>query len=204
MTSPFKRLFGSTFALLLLLSFALVGVAAPTPARASQNTAFTVVLSAQSISASALAAIEKAGGVVVERIDEIGVVEVRAANPTTFLKAMLANKAIANVGPSLEVRLDLPMVDAAVEGTGEIGVSTDPMDYAWNIDRVTNEGASWDIHSGSKDVVVGVIDTGFDFNHPDLKDNIVPGSKTFVPGTTDAWDAHFHGTHVAGTIAANG
>ncbi len=204
MTSPFKRLFGSTFALLLLLSFALVGVAAPTPARASQNTAFTVVLGAQSISASALAAIEKAGGVVVERIDEIGVVEVRAANPTTFLKAMLANKAIANVGPSLEVRLDLPMVDAAVEGTGEIGVSTDPMDYAWNIDRVTNEGASWDIHSGSKDVVVGVIDTGFDFNHPDLKDNIVPGSKTFVPGTTDAWDAHFHGTHVAGTIAANG
>ncbi len=204
MTSPFKRLFGSTFALLLLLSFALVGVAAPTPTRASQNTAFTVVLSAQSISASALAAIQKAGGVVVDRIDEIGVVEVQATNPTKFLKAMLANKAIANVGPSLQVQLDLPAVDAAVEGTGEIGVSTDPMDYAWNIDRVTNAGAAWDIHSGTKDVVVGVIDTGFDFDHPDLKANIVPGSKTFVPGTTDAWDKHFHGTHVAGTIAANG
>ncbi len=189
-------------AFVLLLGVLAVGPA--TPAAAGGGETFTVVLSEEVVSDEALAAIARAGGVVVGRLDAIGVLQVRADTPAAFLKALLGNKAVAHVGPSLQVRLDLPEVDEGVEGIGEIGVSTDPMDYAWNIDRVTNEGAAWDIHSGTKDVVVGVIDTGFDFNHPDLMDNIVPGSKTFVPGTTDAWDAHFHGTHVAGTIAANG
>ncbi|MCK9905917.1 S8 family serine peptidase, partial [Frankia sp. Cpl3] len=53
--------------------------------------------------------------------------------------------------------------------------------------------------------MVAVIDTGIDFVHPDLKDNAdEEGSKTFVPGTTDAWDQNGHGTHVAGSIAGNG
>ncbi len=189
--------------LVVALLIALVGIGAPTSASASASKAFTVVLSGEAISETALNAIRAAGGVVVDRIDAIGVVQVQAANPTAFLKAMIGNKEIANVGPSLEVQLDLPNVDkAAAEAVPT--VSANPMDYLWNIDRVTNNGAAWQTHTGSQDVVVGVIDTGFDFDHPDLKANIVPGSKTFVPGTTDAWDRHFHGTHVAGTIAANG
>ena len=39
----------------------------------------------------------------------------------------------------------------------------------WHIEKV---GAflAWDIEKGSEDVVIAIIDTGFDFNHPDLAD----------------------------------
>lgn len=54
-------------------------------------------------------------------------------------------------------------------------------------------------------VVVAVIDSGCDVSHPDLKDNII-GVRNFVPGRAadDVMDDNGHGTHVAGTIAANG
>lgn len=58
-------------------------------------------------------------------------------------------------------------------------------------------------------IVVAVIDTGVDINHPDLKPNII-GGKNFVGtgffghGTDNFDDDNGHGTHVCGTIAANG
>jgi subtilisin len=48
-------------------------------------------------------------------------------------------------------------------------------------------------------VKVGVIDTGIDYTHEDLK---VSGGETFVEGTTDYMDDNGHGTHVAGTVSA--
>ncbi len=201
MTTSIKRLFGSLLLLGLLFSF--VSFAVPTHASASSNNLFTIVLKGETVSTSALDAIQAAGGVVVERVDEIGVVQVQASNATRFLKSILKYQDLAFVGPSLQATLELPEVNEA-DASASVATANDPNAYLWNIDRVTNNGAAWETHTGSKDVVVGVIDTGFDFDHPDLKANIVPGSKTFVPGTTNAWDAHSHGTHVAGTIAANG
>ncbi len=72
---------------------------------------------------------------------------------------------------------------------------------------------AWDITTGSHDIIIGVIDTGMDYNHPDLIDNrwVNPGS---LPGSTygystlnaaqDPMDSDSHGTHVAGTIGASG
>ncbi|NLG33042.1 MAG: S8 family peptidase [Syntrophomonadaceae bacterium] len=54
-----------------------------------------------------------------------------------------------------------------------------------------------------KDTVVAVVDTGIDYTHPDLKANVI-GGQSFVPGEPDYMDENGHGTHVAGTIAANG
>jgi subtilisin len=60
--------------------------------------------------------------------------------------------------------------------------------------------AAWG-NSQGKGIRVGVVDTGIDFNHPDLKINYV-GGVSFVPGAATPMDDQGHGTHCAGTIAA--
>ncbi len=52
-----------------------------------------------------------------------------------------------------------------------------------------------------KGVIVAVLDTGVDTNHPDLKDNIIEGWN-FVDDNDNVTDLDGHGTHVAGIIAA--
>lgn len=51
--------------------------------------------------------------------------------------------------------------------------------------------------------VVAVLDTGIDYQHPDLVDNVI-GGISFIDSEPDYMDENGHGTHVAGTIAANG
>ena len=75
--------------------------------------------------------------------------------------------------------------------------------------------SAWQITTGSPDVIVQVIDSGIDFEHPDLEDmlwiNPSPGSSVngydihgwnWVSNNGSISDHSGHGTHVAGTIAA--
>jgi serine protease len=78
-----------------------------------------------------------------------------------------------------------------------------------------NMPAAWDITVGSANVVVAVIDTGI-VKHPDLDANVLPGydfisdpasagdgdGRDDNPNDDSAADASFHGSHVAGTVAA--
>ncbi len=68
----------------------------------------------------------------------------------------------------------------------------------------TNLPSAWNITTGSKDVLVGIIDTGIDYSHPDLKANINTSlSKSYVD-SSPLVDETGHGTAVAGVIGAVG
>lgn len=82
-----------------------------------------------------------------------------------------------------------------IEGQPTVQAETVP----WGIARI-KANLAWDITRG-KGVRVAVLDTGIDFNHPDLKDNY-RGGVSFVTGESTPEDFNRHGTHCAGTIAA--
>lgn len=61
---------------------------------------------------------------------------------------------------------------------------------------------AWDITIGSPDVIVAVLDTGIDLDHPDLAARILPGGYDFGDGDANVDDRYGHGTHCAGIVAA--
>jgi subtilisin family serine protease len=84
---------------------------------------------------------------------------------------------------------------------------------------------AWGIGTGNNNIVVAVIDTGIDYNHPDLNDNIwtnpgeIPNDNidndnngyiddihgiNAISHTGDPMDDSKHGTHIAGTIGGKG
>jgi subtilisin family serine protease len=83
---------------------------------------------------------------------------------------------------------------------------------------------AWNYSTGSRSIVVGVVDTGIDYNHPDLAANVwsAPAQFTVTIGgqaitcaagthgfnaitkTCNPMDDQYHGTHVSGTIGAVG
>jgi serine protease len=91
--------------------------------------------------------------------------------------------------------------------------------YQWHYPNI-NLPLAWDLTRGSDQVVVAVVDTGILANHPDLAGQLVPGydfirdparardGNGIDPDPEDAGDlafgssSTFHGTHVAGTVAA--
>jgi subtilisin family serine protease len=67
--------------------------------------------------------------------------------------------------------------------------------------RIAGFPKAWDVTQGSSKIVVAVVDTGVDPNHPDLRGALVPGWN-FVGNDANPMDDHGHGTAVAGVVAA--
>jgi len=100
-------------------------------------------------------------------------------------------------------------------------IPNDPgWEYHWHY-RTINLPAAWDQTFGNPNVTVAVVDTGVLGSHPDLVGQLVPGYD-FVSDVADGGDgdgidpdpedpgdggggfrSSFHGTHVAGTVAAS-
>ena len=166
--------------------------------------------------------IRKAGGKVTKVLPEVGGIEAQSDEPS-FLKNLKANSSIEAANREIPLTLDKTAVSPYNYGPSIISQqnSESYWDSQWDRQRVTNDGKSYDLETGgykNKDgsmthkAVVGVIDTGIDESHPDLKNNIL-GGRNLVPAgmdesetgdPTDIKDRNGHGTHVAGIIGANG
>ncbi|MGL4819602.1 MAG: S8 family serine peptidase [Bacilli bacterium] len=76
--------------------------------------------------------------------------------------------------------------------------------FTWDVAQTTNNGATYGINQGNKNIKVAVLDSGIDFEHPDLQGSILGVGRSYVPGDETTDDHEGHGTSVAGQIAANG
>ena len=107
-------------------------------------------------------------------------------------------------------------VDTAVSGAGAADPTT-ATQYSrqWNLHTIRADHAWASGRVGSPAVRVAIIDSGIDYLHPDLVGLVdLTRSKSFVPhedplvaalfpGRHPVTDLHFHGTHVASTVASN-
>ncbi len=73
---------------------------------------------------------------------------------------------------------------------------------AGTIDKDIDLPEAWEIERGLSNVIVAVIDGGIQTNHPDLAGNIWSGKGYNFVTNSSTLQAHDHGTHVAGTVAA--
>jgi lantibiotic leader peptide-processing serine protease len=194
----------------LACGLVLLATAVAAPAAFGSN--YVVLYKQQAVGADAASTIAKAGGSLVYSYPEIGVVIARS-DSASFRDNLLKDSRVENASSTDGFAMQLPSdsTDSESSQPGDL-----PNSPATDTDNLTP--LQWDmrqIHApeahaitgGSPSVLVGDIDTGIDFTHPDLAPNVdVANSVNCVSGAPvaglAAQDDNGHGTHTAGTIAA--
>jgi len=135
--------------------------------------------------------VSKGGGRVSAKLDQLGVHVVRVpSDKWSKLKDQLSKN------PKYEY------VEEDAQGMG-LWTPNDPSyGSQWHLGTIGAPGA-WDVTTGSNTVIIAVLDTGIQMNHPDLQGRILPGWD-YVNNDSDPSDDHGHGTATAGTAAATG
>jgi subtilisin family serine protease len=195
--------------LFLAVCLALPGTTVPSaaaPARAEAGLRSYFVITAPQQTAKVASGVTGNAGTVYATYDMIGVLVVHSANPD-FAGRMRTVAGVQKVGATRTS--DVP---AAAANPAIPAAPVEHQDNSPEVDRsdMTQIGAdkAWAINQGSKSITVGVLDTGVDDQHPDLKANFDAGrSASCAYGKLDtrpgAWrPIAEHGTHVAGSIAA--
>lgn len=118
---------------------------------------------------------------------------------TEVLVQLFSNPNVEYVVPNFQLRAYL----------NPVNLNMNSLRSQWAVEKVQAEKA-WQRagNKGSKKIVVAVIDTGADYNHPALKPNMVQGFN-FKDNNSDPMDKTSfqnpgHGTHCSGIIGATG
>lgn len=133
--------------------------------------------------------VQRIGGVIVERIDEleIWVVDV----PEYF-------------GMNFTFDSDVELIEQDYFVSVHFDIPPNDPDYArqWALPHIQAETA-WDEMNALKPITVAVIDTGVCMSHEDLDGRVLDNGYDFVDNDDDPEDVFGHGCSVAGIIAAN-
>lgn len=153
------------------------------------------------------AKVQAAGGVVTNRIDEVGLAVATSSSPN-FAQKMGKTAGVSAVMPNLTLQWFDP--DARVEFGADFanppfsGDDDVLFDLQWGHDAVDAPEA-WNAGARGAGARVAVLDGGFDLDHPDLAPNINFALSMDFTGQGLQYtlpDTFSHGTHTAGTIAA--
>ena len=169
-------------------------------------------------------AVRRTGGVVVQSWPQIGVV-VAHSRRDTFRQALRRRDVVASVGVTRTARVlegtpgtarpsarpaSRTQVKQEFRPATPAQVEPDPREAKqWDM-RVIKANQAHETTDGSSDVVVGILDSGIEADHPDLAANIDTAKSVNctdagrVDSSATGWHPtnSDHGTHVAGTVAA--
>jgi subtilisin family serine protease len=194
------------------LLFMAAGVVTLAFAGAASAGTYIVLYKAQGLPANGGATVRAAGGTVVASYPQIGVI-IATSDSAGFRAALMKDTRIDGVSATANFasQLNDGGIDASGPPEGDLpnASATDSDNLSslqWDMAQIHTPQAH-EITGGSPAVLVGDIDTGIDFTHPDLAANIdVANSANCLTGSPvaglAAQDDHGHGTHTAGTIAA--
>jgi len=192
--------------LAVLATAAILVLALVLPATSSATDSgkrYVVMFSGDCIPRDAARTVVAAGGKLVTVLPEVGIGIAVSDNPDF---AALLNRGRGVIAVGEERFMPFSEQEAPVDAEADAldpGVDTGYFAYQWDIRRVRADQA-WSVSTGSHDTVVAVIDTGVAWNHPDLAPNVAfHFCYSAVTGPClDYPSLSYHGTHVAGTIAA--
>lgn len=159
------------------------------------------------------------GGRITGNIDEYGLYRVAlSARPAAAgtLGAESAAIAAAKADPAVmaafrNVKFSIP-TPVGIPGSDVTRADGDGSSAAEVLPNLAPTGNQWHLKAINWSLagtppatapVVAVIDTGVQYDHPDLRGNVLLG-QDFVDDDLDPNDTNGHGTHCAGTIAATG
>jgi subtilisin family serine protease len=171
------------------------------------SNSFIVISKENKVDKKLQKAIADADGTVLSTIPEIGLVLVNSNDPDFMVRASKI-KGVDAVVPNLKSQYIDP--DSKMESIsadyGNPPVSGDDdffFDLQWGHDAIDAPEA-WEAGYRGEGVRVGILDTGFDLDHPDLESNISVLSMDFTgEGLQYSLDDAFsHGSHTAGTVGA--
>lgn len=208
---------------ILVLIFMLISTFTNTSVQAKvmdshneDNVNLVVLFNEETIDKNIEEFIEGSGGEIVNTLSEIGGIEVKCN--ANLIAKIQSYDTVKSLAPNHNIKAPNEKIVEFSESKKARSADTSDGDlynqYQWDIKRITNDGKSFDLGTGSHDVVIAVIDSGVKTDHPDLVDNFM-GGENFIPkgfnnddsetgDPDDVEDRLGHGTYVTGNIAANG